>query len=172
MDLLCWWFGDVETFEYWDDNYGGVECNSFGKLRYACGVAGTFRLSWDLPTANEYVIGFERGTVRWATGVANRLSLMMDGALYVHDCSLAQGHPRRPLGVGVQGRGYLASFTAQLHNLCAVASGDEQPRVELKDGVANLSLIARLYEGRQPWIPSWFSAVEAEAIVRMAGGVH
>lgn len=172
LDLLSWWFGEVETFAYWDDAYGGVECNSFGRLRYACGVEGTFRLSWDLPTSNEYVIGFENGTIRWGTGVANRLAVVLDGAAYVHDCSLAEGDPRRPLGVGVPGRGYLAAFTAQLHNLCAVASGDEQPRVALKDGVANLSLIERLYEGRQPWIPSWFSAAEAEAIVRVTGGVQ
>ena len=166
LDLLAWWFGEVDEFEYRDDAYGGVESNAEGRLRFKSGVEGTFRLSWDLPTANEYRIEFERGTVRWGTGRADRLSLRLDGAEYAFDASLAESRPSRPLGLGAPGRPYLAAFTAQIGNLVDAGNGSAPPRVGLADGVANLALIERLYRARQPLLPAWFTPEEAAAARR------
>ncbi len=170
LDLLTWWFGEVTDAEYWDDAYGGVECNAFCRLRFAGGVEGTLRLSWDLPTTDELVIEFERGCVRWATGRSNRLSVSWTGSPYALAAELHKPAERRPLGLGLPGRGYLAAFTEQLRNLLEVAEGLAEPRASLDDGVRNLRLIRRLYAARKVWCPSWFTPDEAQAASRLAGG--
>lgn len=169
MDLLAWWFGEPVEMEYRDDAYGGVEANAAGRLVFAGGVEGTFQLSWDLPTANEYRIEFERGTVRWSTDRADRIAVTLAGADYALDATLAEPADARPLGLGVPGRGYLAAFTAQLRNLVQAARGEAPPRVPVDAGVANLRTLGRLYAARTPLLPGWFDDAERARATVLAG---
>ena len=45
IDLLLWWLGDVATFDYYDDNHGGVEADCLLEAVLECGAAGTVELS-------------------------------------------------------------------------------------------------------------------------------
>jgi predicted dehydrogenase len=45
LDLLLWWLGDVASFEYYDDSYGGVEADCKLDLTLASGAQGVVELS-------------------------------------------------------------------------------------------------------------------------------
>lgn len=45
LDLLLWWLGDVSSFDYYDDSYGGVEANCKLHLTLASGARGVVELS-------------------------------------------------------------------------------------------------------------------------------
>jgi len=45
LDLLLWWLGEVDSYEYLDDAEGGVEADCLVKLKMKSGVEGTVDLS-------------------------------------------------------------------------------------------------------------------------------
>jgi predicted dehydrogenase len=60
LDLLLYWLGDVASFEYYDDSYGGVEADCELCLTMASGVQGTVQLSRTRDLRNTAIIKGDR----------------------------------------------------------------------------------------------------------------
>src|SRR5262249_52888377 len=60
LDQLLWWLGDVNSFEYYDDNYGGVEAECELHLTFKSGVEGIVELSRMRNLPNMAIIRGER----------------------------------------------------------------------------------------------------------------
>ena len=61
LDLLLWWLGDVASFEYYDDDYGGVEADCELHLTMASGARGVVELSRTRQLRNTAILRGERG---------------------------------------------------------------------------------------------------------------
>lgn len=78
LDALLWWFGDVKSLQYYDDDYGGVEANCKLELAMANGVKGTVELTRTHATPNSTVIHGERGSLT-VKAFSDSVRLEMDG---------------------------------------------------------------------------------------------
>jgi predicted dehydrogenase len=60
LDLLLYWLGEVASFEYYDDSYGGVEADCELRLTMVSGVRGTVQLSRTRDLRNTAIIEGDR----------------------------------------------------------------------------------------------------------------
>ena len=79
IDSLLWWFGDIASFEYADDNYGGVEANCEINLQMTSGTTGFVRLSRTADLRNTAIIRGEKCTVEIALH-SGRVTIFNDGS--------------------------------------------------------------------------------------------
>ena len=64
LDMICWWFGDIKSLEYCDDNYGGVEANCKIDILMKNDITGTVKLSRTHNLSNEIIIHCQKATVK------------------------------------------------------------------------------------------------------------
>ena len=170
VDLLLWLFGEPTAFAYEDDAMGGVEANCRLSMSYPNGVSGDVRLSRDWRTANRYVFEFERGTVTYRGGQANRLELTFEGVPFRLGGEL---HALQPMAGGrtldVATPTTMQSFTAQLRNVIAAMRGTQALRVPGEEGIRSLRFIAACYAERRLMEMPWLTAAEQDVAARMAG---
>ncbi len=171
VDLLLWLMGEPLDFAYEDDAMGGVEANCALELIYARGVRGTVRLSRDWPTRNRYDFHFERGTVTWRPGQADRLHVTLDGVPFALDGRLA-AVAAGPGGTALESptRTLEQSFTEQVRNVLAAMRGEQALRVSGDEGVLSLRFIADCYAARTLMDMPWLTADERGAAEALAGG--
>lgn len=163
LDLAVWWFGEPAEVEYQDDAMGGLEINARARLKFADGLAGVAQLSrdWELP--NEYRIEFERGTVIWKVGEANRLQVSMRGQEMELRGEVVSGDET--------GLDYSESFVAQILNCLAAAQGREGAVVSGEEGIRSLRLIDRCYKARTLLPMPWLTENEAKRAGAIAKGI-
>ena len=68
LDLLLWWMGDVASFEYYDDSYGGVEAECELLLTLASGATGVVELSRTRELRNTAILRGRRGEIEIGLG--------------------------------------------------------------------------------------------------------
>ncbi len=68
LDLMLWWFGDIDSFEYFDDARGGVEANCEISFKMKSGAVGRVELSRVRDLRNTYKVLFEKGTIEVTLG--------------------------------------------------------------------------------------------------------
>lgn len=171
VDLLLWLMGEPLAFAYEDDAMGGVEANCRLELTYPRGVRGTVRLSRDWATRNRYDFRFERATVTWRAGQANRLDLALDGVPFALGGELAAiGAIRGAAAVESPTRTLTQSFTEQVRNVLAAMRGAEALRVPGDEGVRSLRFIADCYAARTLMAMPWLTPDERGAAEALAGG--
>lgn len=152
LDVLVWWLGEPASVRYADDAAGGVEMNCRVELGYAASantgaVEGSVRLSRDWRTANLWTLEFERATVVWQVGEANRISLRARGSHYWAVAELE----RESLAIRLKGDTYQQCFTRQIVDLLDCLAAGRPPRVAGAEALRSLRLIERCYRERQPW---------------------
>lgn len=79
LDLLFWWFGEPESFEYLDDSLGGLESNVDVTLKYPDGGTGHFRLSRTSSFPNVVEMQFEHGALTFPIYDMSTLTLERNG---------------------------------------------------------------------------------------------
>lgn len=79
LDLLFWWFGEPERFEYRDDSLGGLESNVDMILTYPDGGVAEFRLSRTSSFSNRVDMRFERGALSFPLYDMAALTVEKDG---------------------------------------------------------------------------------------------
>ena len=167
VDLLVWWLGEPGAFTYRDDAMGGIEANCLLELSYRGGESGTVRLSRDWETRNSYTFTFEKATVVYEAGYANRLNLLLDGAPLLlsgelMEASTGYGLVKRPTRTNLQ------SFIEQLRNVAGAMRGREPLRVTGEEGIRSLRLLEACYESRALMAMPWLSAEERSAAEALA----
>ncbi len=73
LDELLWWLGDFESFEYHDNNYGGVESDCEIYIRLKSGAEGIVELSRTRNLRNTAIIRGERAELEvglWKNSIA------------------------------------------------------------------------------------------------------
>ncbi|MEY2878513.1 MAG: hypothetical protein RLZZ15_893 [Verrucomicrobiota bacterium] len=148
LDVLAWWCGDPTDVRYADDAAGGLEANCRLALGYG-GVRGTVRLSRDWKTGNRWTLEFERATVVWRAGEANRLEVRAAGSpqWLVAQLETDLAGARVPADTLSQ------AFTRQLLDAVDSAARKTAPAVSGAEALRSLRLIERCYRERAPLTP-------------------
>ena len=173
LDLLLWWFGEPESFDYEDDALGGIEANARLRLRFANGVSGSLRLSRDTAILNGTRLRFERGSVWFQGASADSVVVQLDGCSHVARASL---HAIPALGGGVgtgfgaPARTYSQSFMEQILNLCQATRGEADLVVSGMDAVRGMELIGCCYAARRVMPMPWLNREEQAGVDRLTGG--
>jgi predicted dehydrogenase len=80
LDLLLWWFGDINSIEYRDDAAGGVEADAVLNLEMSGGVTGRAELSRTRDLRNSCIIRGDRGTLEVGTKTDSTITLTPAGS--------------------------------------------------------------------------------------------
>lgn len=161
LDLLLYWFGDVDEVDYSDDAVGGLESNARVKLRFASGVHGSLRLSRDTAIPVLGTVKFEKGTLLIKGATADQVTLLLDGCEFAAQATLWQNSTGRDADVNLlPARTYAQSFVEQLRNFCSAVSGEARLEVPGTEAIKSLQLLARCYEHRRLMTMPWLSPRE------------
>jgi predicted dehydrogenase len=79
IDLLLWWLGDVNSFEYYDDALGGIEAECLVEINFANGVTGRGTLSRLRKLKNSIIISFEKAICEISTSPNQMLKIQIEG---------------------------------------------------------------------------------------------
>jgi len=63
LDLVTWWFGEAESWEYWDNDRGGVESDCLLRVGMATGAQGVIEFSRTRLLRNTAIIVGDKGTL-------------------------------------------------------------------------------------------------------------
>lgn len=163
LDLLLWWLGVPDHFEYEDDAMGGLEANCRLRLSYADGLHGQVRLSRDWQLSNRYFIAFEKGWLSWNVGQAEKLQIGLNGSSFALDSQVHHQVDRNCLPtIGEVGSSYAESFIDQLRNVLEAIQGGVPLRVDAVEGIRSLKLIEECYRRRTLMAMPWFDSQEVE----------
>lgn len=173
LDLLLWWFGEPESFDYEDDAIGGIEANARLRLRFGNGVTGLLRLSRDTAIPNGTRIRFERGSVWFQGASAESVVVQLDGCSHVLRSGLHKA-PAFAAGVGTgfgqPARTYSQSFMEQILNLCRAIRGEESLIVPGAAAARGMDLIERCYAARRRMLMPWLTSEEQIGAARLFTG--
>jgi len=145
LDVLTWWLGEPATLRYADDAEGGLEATCRLQLEYEGGsgrVVGSVLLSRDWKMSNRWTLEFERATVVWRAGEANRLEILPRGAEHWLVSRLE--------AAGAPGDSYQQAFTRQMLDVIEAVARSRVPRVTGEEARRSLRLIERCYRERTP----------------------
>ncbi len=148
LDLLLWWLGDYDSFEYYDDAMGGVEADCELHLKLKSGATGIVQLSRTRDLRNTCIIQGERGSLEIETKFDSQISLK------INDQSL--NLTGRAIQEGVAGEKAEDVFSRQLEDFVQAIHHNKQPFIPGKEGKRTVELIETCYGLRQslkhPWI--------------------
>lgn len=162
LDALLWWFGDVESLQYRDDDYGGVESDCELDLVMAGGVKGRVRLTRTHATPNSTVIYGERGSLT-IEAYTNHVHLEMkanaDGERFALGAELAHSHS------GVFDACDENVRADQLADFAHAIRTGRPPAVDGEQGRRSVELVGACYAQRRPlnfpWVHEGVEAHEA-----------
>jgi predicted dehydrogenase len=154
LDLLLWWLGDYDSFEYYDDAMGGVEADCELYLRLQCGASGSVELSRTRNLRNTCIIRGELGALEigiWETDPLVQLKIND------HDVVLS-GRVEGQNGINET---WQEVFRNQLDDFVDAARHHREPFIPGHEGKRSIKLIEACYHLRQlrkhPWVFPKFS---------------
>jgi len=171
LDLLLWWFGEPESFDYEDDALGGIEANARLRLRFGSGVSGSLRLSRDTAIPNGTRIRFERGSIWFQGASADSVVVQLDGCSHVVRGALHSAPDQAGgvgTGFGASASTYSQCFMEQILNLCRAIRGEEALVVPGTAAAKGMDLIERCYAARRTMSMPWLTPDELAGIERLA----
>jgi predicted dehydrogenase len=149
LDLLSWWFGEVEWVEYRDDAQGGVEAECQASLQFVAGPRAETLVSKLRDLASTYRLEFERGTL-----------LVEDAGS--EPCSrirlIASGVEWEPVGAGrdsAKSPTRRDMFARQLRDFAQAIADKRDPLVSGWEGRRSVELLERCYSARRPLVHPW-----------------
>ena len=149
LDQVLWWFGEVRSFEYYDDNFGGVEtdCEIFLKLQ--SGVEGRVELSRTRNLRNTAIIRGESAELE--VGLARNFAALRLPNTPVQ--IIGQGASADSSGRPQSGQVEL--FVAEYDDFLEAIRRGRRPAVSGLDGSRSVTLIEACYRQRQPLFLPW-----------------
>ena len=151
LDQMLYWFGDVASFDYYDDSYGGVEADCRLEVAMASGVRGCVELSRTRALRNTAIVEFEHVIVEAALGQdALRLSAKgasMDLVGHGRVATEVMGAPEAKLQKDL--------FDDQLADFAAAIRGEAPARVSGEEAARSITLIEQCYAARKPLDLPW-----------------
>ncbi|MET0144774.1 MAG: Gfo/Idh/MocA family oxidoreductase [Ilumatobacteraceae bacterium] len=161
VDVLLFWFDDLELADYADDAMGGVEANCRFRLTGAGGVTGTVRLSRDTFLSNRHLIQCERGWVIYQYDVSDRFYWGWNGSPTANCVMLSEPGWDRPMWASPDPqlqvpRALSAAFVAQHRNMTDAIRGTASLLVSAREAAAGIALLESCHASRRlmdmPWM--------------------
>jgi predicted dehydrogenase len=149
LDLLSWWFGDVEDLEYRDDSRGGVEAECQASLQFADGPRAEVLVSKLRELPSTCRLEFERGTLLVEDAGSEPRSRIR---LIASDVEWAPAHAARDSARPPTRRDM---FARQLADFAQAISEGRDPLVSGREGRRSVQLLERCYAARRPLIHPW-----------------
>jgi predicted dehydrogenase len=140
LDLLFWWIDDeVASFQYADDNQGGVEATVDINLTFKNGTNGRIKLTRLSVLKNFYTLYFENGTLFWNPLLAQRIYIQKGKERMIS----------KKVGKGAPFRDLIIDFTEAILD-------QRPPLVRAEEAVRTLRFMEDCYATRQdismPWL--------------------
>lgn len=140
LDWILWFFGEPETIEYQDDNFGGIEANVLGRFTHPRNVKGSLELSRTHALSNRFTVSGTKATI--SISVWKFTDWQVERGTLPREFT----SPLTPAAV----------FEDQLRNFGAAIRGVTPPAVDGAAGERVVRLIHRCYQnaGRleMPWL--------------------
>ena len=147
LDLLLWWLGDVEEYEYYDDNYGGVETDCKLHLILKSGVKGVVELSRTRNLRNTAIIQGSNGKIE--VSLRNNHIIAEPKNILDYEVNGLKGN-------NMPEQSIIDLFVAQLKDWFNAIKTKNQPFVSGQEGSRAIALIEACYRSRKllslPWI--------------------
>jgi len=150
IDALQWWFGDVESFDYRDDDLGGVEADCELDVVMTGGLRGHIELSRTRRMRNSTMVRGEHGTAEIAA-YTNDVSLSLNGD-GPHAWQLRSQLQQ------AQGESSAASetiFADQLAEFAGAIREKRSPAVDGRAGRSSVAVVEACYAARKPLRHPW-----------------
>ena len=152
LDQLLWWMGDVVSFEYYDDNEGGVESECMLHATLKSEAKATLELSRNRTLRNTAKICGDRGEIEVSL-LNNTIRLRLMGApLQV----IGQGAPS-PQGFPTQ-QSQIDIFQAEHDDVFDAIRSGRSPAVPGHETRRSLALIESCYQKRRSLYLPWLRA--------------
>jgi predicted dehydrogenase len=158
LDLLAWWFGDLQVIEHRDNDLGGVESESLTRFASGAGLEGTAEFSWTRRLRNTIVVSGERGSMEVCL-TSNKVTLEPLGG---PGSLIGPAEPPNPFPTHMQTPVDL-TLAEQVDWLDAARSG-RAPAVSGAEARRSLALILDCYAGRRPLTVPWIEATRKEGV--------
>jgi len=153
LDLLVWWFGDLQVLEHRDNDQGGVESESLTRFGTEAGLEGVAEFSRTRTLRNTVVVSGDRAHMEVSL-TSNRVTLEhVDGPGVTVDPIQTEGTERWADQTPVD-----LTLALQVDWQKAARSG-RPPAVTGTEARRSLSLILDSYAGRLPLGVPWIDAV-------------
>jgi predicted dehydrogenase/nucleoside-diphosphate-sugar epimerase len=147
LDLLLWWLGDFEEFEYYDDNYGNVEANCKLHLILKSGAKGIVELSRVRKLRNTAIIQGSKGKIEVSL-CGNHIIAEPKDILNFEVSGIK--------GSNMPNQSILDLFVLQLKDWINAIKTKTQPFVLGQEGARAIALIEACYRSRKllslPWV--------------------
>ena len=149
LDQLLWWLGDADSFEYYDDNYGGVEADCELHLKLRSGAEGIVEVSRTRKLRNTAIIRGERGELEIGLS-GNRAALRFDGVpLQVAGSAIPLHEPIDSEWIQTD------PIAAEQEDFLDAIRRRRSPVVSGLEGSRSVALIEACYRKRQPLKVPW-----------------
>jgi predicted dehydrogenase len=142
LDLLLFWFGDLEAGAYRDDAHGGVEADCAAELT-GDGLTASVELSRTRDLGSTVRITCQRGAIEAPLARAGRVKLS------------AAGEMPQELGEEAPDGGWAVAFEDQLRDFLGACAESREPATTGQDAVRLASLVDDCYECREPLDEPW-----------------
>lgn len=164
LDTLLWWLGDVVGFDYFDDNYGGVEADCELRLVMANGARGTVELSRTRALRNTAIIRGQRATLEVHLHT-NEVALRVNGAKY-----LMEGNVVPEVREAKRAQSYVDLMAAQLADWVSAFAGGNLIGASGVEGRCSIALIEACYAERRPLMLPWIGVDTVPSAIAMGVG--
>ena len=159
LDLLLWWLGDVASFEYYDDNYGGVEADCELHLTLASGAKGVVELSRTRNLRNTAILRGQRGEIEVSLH-SNRVTASPKEILAYRNGGVSGNRLPR--------QSFEELFVLQLKDWLQAIETGQVPLVSGMEAARSIALIEACYEQHRllklPWVRPEKSQADASEI--------
>jgi len=152
LDQLLWWLGDASSFEYCDDNFGGVEADCVVHIKLKSGVQGIVEVSRTRNLRNTAIIRGERGELEVAL-TNDRIALRLEG---VPAQVMGQATSRQQPFGSEQAR--MDPIVAEHQDFLESVRERRAPVVPGLEGRRSVALIEACYGDRKPLNIPWMDA--------------
>ena len=161
LDQLLWWLGEVKSFEYYDDNYGGVEADCKLELTLESGAVGTVEVSRTRDLRNTAIIRGERAELEVAL-VQNSVSLRFPDATASITSPVI--FSQEPILLNQKSADLIAAEHADFLEAIQLK---RQPAIPGSEGRRSIALIEACYAERRLWKLPWVE-VQPAAVTEVA----
>jgi len=160
LDLVTWWFGDAESFEYWDNDRGGVESDCLLHVAMPGGGKGVIEFSRTRLLRNTAIISGDGGTLEVDLNTSDFILSLSESRTGITGSAFS-GNP-----LAGTNQDPIELFTAQHDDwLDAVLTGGT-PAVSATEARRSLGLVVDCYAHRKELELPWIETAALEEAVR------
>jgi predicted dehydrogenase len=162
LDQMLWWLGDVQSFTYYDDNYGGVEADCRIEVKLECGAEGIVEISRTRDLRETAIIRGERAELQVGL-VSNTVALRFYGDSVTSGQGASSGMGITGHADPVEGSLLPADTEQKVADLVAAEHMDfieairtgRPPAVSGAEARRSLALVEACYAERHLWDLPW-----------------